>query len=129
LILLDTHVWLWWVSNSSELPQQTLETIRARYDGGICVSVISCWEVAQKVSIGKLELYCPVDEWITSALDPQGVECVSLGREIALLSTQLPGTFHKDPADRIIAATSIYFDLPLLTLDEKILTYPHVKTL
>jgi PIN domain nuclease of toxin-antitoxin system len=44
-------------------------------------------------------------------------------------STQLPGTFHRDPADQIIVATARYYDCPVLTADARILDYPHVKTL
>ncbi len=63
------------------------------------------------------------------ALGYPGVQLIPLSPEVAIESTRLPGDFHRDPADQIIVATARIFDCPLLTLDEKILGYPHVKTI
>jgi PIN domain nuclease of toxin-antitoxin system len=60
------------------------------------------------------------------ALSYPGVRLLPLTPEIAAASTQLPGTFHKDPADQMIVATAIVQGLPLLTMDAKIIAYPHV---
>jgi PIN domain nuclease of toxin-antitoxin system len=69
------------------------------------VSAISCWEVAKLVERKRLNLNVPVNEWIAQALGPSGITLLPLEPEIAVLSTQLPGSFHKDPADQIIVAT------------------------
>ena len=66
---------------------------------------------------------------MAQALGPSGINLLPLELGIAVLSTQLPGSFHKDPADQIIVATSLLFDIPLATDDDKILSYPRVKFL
>jgi PIN domain nuclease of toxin-antitoxin system len=93
------------------------------------VSAISCWEVAKLVERKRLSLSISVNDWIAQALLPSGINLLPLEPEISVLSTQLPGSFHKDPADQIIVATSMLFDIPLATVDDKILAYPRVKLL
>ena len=60
------------------------------------------------------------------ALAYPGVRLLPLSPEIAVESTQLPGAFHKDPADQIIEATARIYNCPPLTSDTKIIAYPHV---
>jgi len=129
VILLDTHIWLWWVNNSPRLASDYRDRIRENEatDGSIRVSVISCWEVAKLVEYGKLTLTLPVDEWINTALHYPGAQLEPLTPAIAVESTRLPPGFHKDPADQIIVATARVLDCPLMTVDTQILAYPHVK--
>jgi PIN domain nuclease of toxin-antitoxin system len=94
---------------------------------GIGVSAISCWEVAKLVERQRLSLPCPVFEWIQLALTYPGVQLLDLSPRICVESTQLPGTFHRDPADQLIVATARAFDAPLVTVDARILAYPHVR--
>jgi PIN domain nuclease of toxin-antitoxin system len=91
------------------------------------VSAISCWEVAKLVERKRLTLSISVGDWIHQALVPSGINLLPLEPEISVLSTQLPGAFHNDPADQIIVATGLFFDIPLATIDSKILAYPRVK--
>ncbi|MEX1114001.1 MAG: type II toxin-antitoxin system VapC family toxin [Akkermansiaceae bacterium] len=91
------------------------------------MSAISCWEVAKLVECGRLTLPCPVYDWIQQALAYPGIRLIELSPSISVESTQLPGTFHRDPADQIIVATSRILDAPLVTVDRKILEYPHVS--
>ena len=62
-----------------------------------------------------------------TALSYAGIRLLDLTPQIAIESTQLPGEFHRDPADQIIVATARIHDCPLLTVDDKILDYPYVK--
>ena len=96
---------------------------------GLEVSAISCWEVAKLVQYGRLELACPLEEWMEQALAYSGVHLLELTPRIATESTKLPGSFHRDPADQIIVATARIYDIPLLTVDSRILQYPHARTL
>jgi len=64
--------------------------------------------------------------WLTQALNYPGVQLLELTPQIAVESTQLPGEFHKDPADQIIVATARIYNSPLVTLDGRILAYSHV---
>lgn len=128
MILLDTHVWVWWVNESSMASTGMLRIIQEHQGDGLGVSIISCWEVARLVERGRLELTVPVERWIKQALAYPGVELLQLTPRIVVESTQLPGEFHRDPADQMLVATARVYDIPLLTADSKLLDYPHVKT-
>ena len=78
------------------------------------------------VEYKRLTLPHPVAEWLDQALLYPGIQLLDLTPRIVVESTQLPGTFHRDPADQIIVATARVYDSPLVTLDDKIRIYPHV---
>jgi PIN domain nuclease of toxin-antitoxin system len=128
VILLDTHIWRWWVGGDARLPAWTRDALRDNVSSGLGVSVISCWEVAKLVEIGKVALDRPVDRWITAALARPGVRLLDLTVPIAVESTRLPPPFHRDPADQLLVATARVLGLPLLTVDARIVAYPHVET-
>ena len=127
MIVLDTHIWVWWVHGDSTLSASTRAFIDSSEHTGIAVSAISCWEVAKLVELGRLTLPCPVFDWLQQALTYPGVRMIELSPRICVESTQLPGEFHRDPADQLIVATARVLDAPLVTIDGKILGYPHVK--
>ena len=127
MILLDTHIWVWWVDDSLQLTTPYRNWIDEYRDEGLGVSIISCWEVAKLVENGRLTLQCGVEEWLEGALAYPGVQLLELTPRIAVESTQLPGSFHRDPADQIIVATARVWDCALLTADDRALKYPHVK--
>lgn len=129
MILLDTHIWIWWVSGDKRLTPALRKVIEDNKADGLGVSIISCWEVAKLIEVGRLVLAYPIKRWIKLALAYPGVQLLDLTPEIAIESTQLPGTFHRDPADQMIVATARIHGIPLLTVDTKILAYPHVTTL
>lgn len=128
MIVLDTHTWVWWVHGDEKLTPAQLEIIQANEDGVIGVSAISLWEIAKLVEYDRLELPVPLEKWFSLALSYPGIQVIDLTPEIAVESTRLPGEFHKDPADQIIVATARILKCKLVTSDEKILKYPHVKT-
>ena len=127
LILIDTHILVWWLDGSDQLPDSHLESIRIARDGdGVAVSIISFWEIAKKVAKGKLTLSLPVDKWIHAAGRQPGIAIVPLTPEIILDSTQLPENYcmtNTDPADQLIVATSRIEKMKLMTMDRKILLY------
>ena len=127
MILLDTHAWVWWVNESLMASKDMLRIIQEHQGDGLGVSIISCWEVAKLVERGRLELTMPVERWIEQALAYPEVELLQLTPRIVVESTQLPGEFHRDPADQMLVATARVYDIPLLTADSKLLDYPHVK--
>jgi PIN domain nuclease of toxin-antitoxin system len=131
MILLDTHIWQWLCSilqNSFLSVDVPLLTINENQNS-LIVSAISVWEIAVKHSNGKLPLPLPVNEWFVLAKSRPGITIEPLDPLDAIASTQLPGDFHKDPADRIIVAIAYRRNIELMTCDQKILNYPHVKTL
>jgi PIN domain nuclease of toxin-antitoxin system len=127
VIVLDTHIWVWWVHDDPSLPEAYRDYLQSEEGNGFGVSAISCWEVAKLVENRRLVLPIAISEWMDQALAYPGVRLLDLTPEVAIESTRLPGEFHRDPADQIIVATSRVHDCPVITLDAKILAYPHVK--
>lgn len=128
MIVLDTHIWVWWVDDNQRLTQQHRQWIQQYQSQGLGVSIFSCWEVAKLVENNRLDLSRSMSEWLEVALAYPGVQLLNLTLPIVVESTRLIG-FHRDPADQIIVATARIYDCPLLTVDEKILNYPNVQTL
>jgi PIN domain nuclease of toxin-antitoxin system len=93
----------------------------------VLVSAISAWEVGMLVRRGRLALSMPVEEWLLAVQSLEGVSIIPISAEIAVQSVNLPGEFHQDPADRMIVALARERNASLLTADEKIHRYPHVR--
>ncbi len=127
MIILDTHIWVKWVLDENQLPTAFCDKIREHETDGLGLSVISCWEVAKLVELNRLTFEMDIYDWINQALSYPGIQLIEFSPRIAVESTQLPGEFHRDPADQIIVATARVHDCPLLTVDKKILNYEHVK--
>lgn len=131
MIVLDTHVLLWWVNGSDLLSTAAEKAIRKTLtqSGEIIVSTISAWEVSMLIEKGRLILSMEVESWFDEVTQIDGVRFIPVDNEIAIKSTILPGEFHKDPADRMIVATARKLAVPLVTADQKIKNYEHVKTI
>jgi len=129
MIVLDTHIWVWWIHGDKQLSQTQFKVIAAHETEVIGISAISCWEIAKLVEYGRLELPCPLEEWFEQALSYPGIHLLPLTPQIAIESTRLPEEFHRDPADQIIVATARVYNCPLVTSDERILNYPYVRTI
>jgi PIN domain nuclease of toxin-antitoxin system len=128
MIVLDTHIWVWWVQNDARLTQKHRQWLQEYESDSLGVSIVSCWEVAKLVEKNRLILPLTIDKWLEAALVYPGVQLLNLTLPIVVDSTQLSG-FHSDPFDQMIVATARIYDCPLLTADEKILNYPNVETL
>jgi PIN domain nuclease of toxin-antitoxin system len=129
MIVLDTHIWVWWVHDDKRLTDVQVEAIKANESSVIGVSAISCWEVAKLVERQRLRLPCPLSERLKQALAYPGLRVFHLTPEIAIESCALPGTFHRDPADQIIVATARVRGCPLVTSDKRIVEYPFAQTI
>ena len=131
MIVLDTHTLVWWASGiKAQVSVAAMQAIEAEMAGGdILVSSISAWELAMLVDRGRIDLSMDIERWLSVVGQIEAVRFVPMDNEIALKSVALPGEFHKDPADRIIVATARKFAAPLVTADERIRAYPHVKTI
>lgn len=131
MIVLDTHVLVWWVSGSGLLSTAAEKAIRKTLARGseVLVSAISAWEVSMLIDKGRLVLSMDVESWFDEISQIDGVRFIPIDIEIGIKATVLPGTFHKDPADRMIVATARKLAVSLITADEKIRSYKHVKTI
>lgn len=129
-IVLDTHAWVWWVTNDRRLSRRAKTTIdKALSRGELHLSMISIWEMAKKVEKGQIALDRPLDEWIEDALSTDGLQVADMTRPVLLDSCRLPLPFHGDSADQIIAATTRSLSATLVTKDARLRDYAHVRTL
>jgi len=127
LILLDSHVLIWAVSDSKRLSSIAASAIRrARRGGGIAVSAISTYEVAWQIANGRVQGYGTIESALLNYLE--GVTVRPITPEIATLATQFPDDYPHDPADRIIGATARAEGMTLVTRDERIRRSPLVRT-
>jgi len=128
--LLDTHTWIWWHMNPDKLSQKVKMLIEDSdgYDE-LLLSAISPWEFSKLLEKKRIGISCDPEDWLDRALDVPKLRVVHLNPILAYRSTVLPLPFHNDPADQIIVATAREENATLLTKDEKILNYAHVKSL
>lgn len=134
LVLLDTHVWVWYVEGDRARFSPRIEPVieAAVERGDLLVSAISVWEVAQLDALRRLQLTQEVRTWVARALAFPGVRLKGLSPAIAIESTRLPGEPHRDPADRMLVATARLTGAALVTCDAQILAYAkpgHVKVI
>ncbi|MFS8981680.1 type II toxin-antitoxin system VapC family toxin [Cupriavidus necator] len=130
MIVLDTHTLVWWVAEDETLSKKAKAAIDRELEGGqIIVSAISAWEIAMLVEREKLVLSMDVGSWLATVAEIEAVHFLPIDIDIATKSVDLPGEFHKDPADRMIVATARKLAAPLVTKDEKIRAYKHVKSI
>jgi len=120
-VILDTHVWVWWLLPDSPLSareRRALDDIAA--DKGILLPAICQWEAQMLHSKGRIDLPVPFATWLRRAAGTDMLTVLSLNADVVIAVDDLPGTFHGDPADRIIVASARAHDLPLATHDEAI---------
>jgi PIN domain nuclease of toxin-antitoxin system len=120
-VLLDTHIWVWWLTPGSPLTRAergALDAAAGRHE--VCIAAISLWEVQMLHSKRRLELPLPFSDWLARAADNRIVSVIPLDVETVLALDSLPDSFHGDPADRLIVATARAHVLPLATRDTRI---------
>ena len=129
-ILLDTHAWIWWVTEDRRLsPRARRALAAAEREQSAALSMISLWEVAKKVEKHQLVLDRPLDDWLDDAVARPGLQLIDLSRPILIDACRLPGSFHGDPADQIIVATARRVGAAVITKDAKIGAYAHVRSI
>ncbi len=129
MIVLDTHVLVWWVSGSGRLSVRAKRVIDQRSrQGPVIISTISVLEIVTAVRRGRLELGAPVDQWLADLRALPELQFEPVSTQIAELSGSFDEAMPGDPADRIIVATARTLQARLVTADERLRESPTVVT-
>ena len=126
-LLLDTHVWIWTQEQPERLGARTKRLLTG-VEHENAVSPISTLEISRLVAVGDVRLSMPLLEWIAQSMAALAAQTVPVSHEIAIEAYALPGTFHRDPADRLLIAAARRTGLILVSADDRILAYPHLRT-
>ncbi len=123
--LLDTHYWIWFqMGNAHEIDtnarKQLLEFQRTN---SLFLSAISILEADRLVAEARLDPLTSIDQFAMEATRDSGLQLLPLTTQILIESTRLPGSIHRDPADRLVAATVREHSLTLVTRDKELLAY------
>lgn len=128
MILLDTHALVWLSKDPSKLSKAATEAIRvANQSGGLAISAITLWELAWLANLGRLKLTGTTDEFVEELSSRTAIRPIT--SRIAVLASQLPATYSRDPSDRLIGATALAEGIALVTKDRMIRAFPQMKTI
>ncbi|MDP3984936.1 MAG: type II toxin-antitoxin system VapC family toxin [Acidimicrobiia bacterium] len=125
-LLLDTHIWLWYLGGSSRLPIRVAERLTADHLQA-WLSPISVWELGILIHRGRLTLDAPIRSWTDDALARFPLLEATVNREVALVSSEIDLPTG-DPADHLLAATALVYGLTLVTLDQHLAAAELVPT-
>ena len=121
MIILDTHIWLWWLLGDGNLSPDERGALDLKASHGeLTLSWVSIWETEMLERKGRIKLSPDFSSWISAAADPQIARVLPVDIDLVVAQRQLPESFHGDPADRLITATSILSGYPLATHDKRI---------
>jgi PIN domain nuclease of toxin-antitoxin system len=130
-MLLDTHIFLWWIFNAEKIPEAMLSALQTAEASKkkLSISVISLWEVAMLVKHKKISISVNMDSWFDEVESGSYVNVIPLSADIILESARLGENFHKDPVDQLIVGTARTKNLRLATCDRRIIESGVVVTL
>ena len=127
-VVLDTCAIVWAIGDPARLPD-TVAGILTADDTRVCVSAISCAEIACASQRGRIDIDRHWRRWFRHYVELNGWTVLPIDLDTVEEAYALPDPFHRDPADRLIVAAARGLSAPVVTADARILDYPHVKTL
>lgn len=121
MILLDTHIWLWWLLGDGNLSPNEREKLDLKAaNQELCISWVTIWETEILERKQRIALQPDFQTWTREATNPEFMIILPVDIEVVIAQRNLPDNFHTDPADRLITATSLLSDYPLATHDGRI---------
>ena len=129
MIILDTCSIIWDALSPKSLSKKARAAIKAHEEKGLIFCDISAWEISMLIKKGRLQIDDTPSNFIHAILDSRNFVYKPISPEIADLSVNLGKEINKDPADRIIVATSILENIELITADNNLLKSNLVKTI
>jgi len=124
-IILDTHIFLWFITNNKRLADKYYDAI-SNQDNEIYLSVVSVWEATIKYQLGKLPLPESPEIYLPQQRERHLISSLSIAETTITQLAKLP-PLHNDPFDRLLLCQSLEHDLIIMTEDKAILSYPMVK--
>ena len=121
-ILLDTHIFLWYISGDERIPAAMKHNIRDPKNE-VYFSVVSLWEATIKYQIGKLPLPESPDVYLPAQRSIHLIESLQLDEASVKQLSKLP-LLHRDPFDRLLVCQAIQHSLSIATVDSVVLAYP-----
>jgi PIN domain nuclease of toxin-antitoxin system len=120
--LLDTHAFLWWITDDDRLSTTARDAIA---DGGneVLFSVVSAWEIATKAALGRLTIEGAIREFLPQQIEANAFQVLPIHLRHALRLVDLPEV-HRDPFDRMLVAQALEEDLAVITGDRQVAAYP-----
>jgi len=121
-LILDTHIFLWFISGDNRLPDDMRDSIR---DSGneVYLSVVSLWEIIVKHQLGKLPLPHPPESYIPLQRDRHQISSLTLDESSVSQLAKLP-LIHRDPFDRMLICQAVEHRMTIVTVDNIISSYP-----
>jgi PIN domain nuclease of toxin-antitoxin system len=120
-VVLDTHILVLWVSSPESLsPSQLRATRDVNEQNPAIVADVSLWEIAMLHATDRLAFSLPLQDWLTRAVAPPLVRVAEITPRIVTEVTNLSHWDNRDPADRLIVATTRVYGAALLTDDQRI---------
>jgi len=124
-LLLDTHIFLWFITNNNRLSRKYCDSI-SDADNEIYLSVVSVWEAMIKYQLGKLTLPESPDIYLPKQREKHLISSLSIDETTIAQLAKLP-PLHHDPFDRLLICQSLEHDLMMMTEDKAIISYPMAK--
>jgi PIN domain nuclease of toxin-antitoxin system len=126
MILLDTHAWIFYLGDPDALSPAAIDAISQSDTIGL--SIMSCMEAAILIRKGKIHIDQSLESWMEQMTNVYRLEILPITPSIVIRANTLDD-FHPDPADRIIAATSILHGVPLITKDRLLSSRTYLQTI
>lgn len=122
MILLDTHIWLWWLLGDGNLSPGEREALDKRASNRqLCISWVTIWETEMLERKQRISLLPDFQTWLRYAANSEFISILPVDLDVVVAQRALPHDFRADPADRLIAAASLLSEYPLATHDKRIL--------